>query len=208
MRKLAKRFGTRYAAVALAFVVAGGGIAFAAIPGADRSIQACYAANGGQLRVIDASTSSCKKNENPLSWSQTGSGGTAEPWHEVGAPGEPTFTNGYANFGYISCNFCQVGGETSTAAFYRDGDRVYLKGSVTRADGFAPAGSAFTLPPGYRPAQPLSFVSMQAEPDNPTAGRMAGPGAEIRITPAGEVFLPPVWPQAYQGLDAVAFRAA
>jgi hypothetical protein len=66
----------------------------------------------------------------------------------------------------------------------------------------------FTLRTGHRPAQPLSFVAMQVEPDNPTAGRMAGPGAEIRITPAGEVLVPGIDPAAYWGLDTVALRAA
>lgn len=63
---------------------------------------------------------------------------TAEPWHEVGAAGEPAFQNGYSN----------SGGSSETAAFYKDREGVvHLKGTVTGATAII-----FYLPAGYRPA--------------------------------------------------------
>ena len=62
----------------------------------------------------------------------------SEPWHEVGAAGEPAFQNTYTN----------SGGSFETAAFYKDGEGVvHLKGYVTGA-----TATIFFLPPGYRPA--------------------------------------------------------
>lgn len=62
----------------------------------------------------------------------------AEAWHEVGAPGEPGFANGWKN----------AGGAGPTAAFYKDHEGiVHLRGFVKSG-----AGPIFNLPPGYRPA--------------------------------------------------------
>jgi hypothetical protein len=64
--------------------------------------------------------------------------GSAEAWHEVGAPGEPAFRNGWVN----------SGPGTTTAAYYKDPlDVVHLKGIVD-----AGSGIIFTLPAGYRPS--------------------------------------------------------
>src|SRR5262245_59274830 len=64
--------------------------------------------------------------------------GSAEPWHEVGAPGEPAFRNSWVN----------SGSGVTTAAFYKDPlDVVHLKGIVDSGSGII-----FTLPPGYRPS--------------------------------------------------------
>ena len=61
-----------------------------------------------------------------------------EGWHEVGAPGEVGFQNGWAN----------VPGPVETAAFYKDHEGVvHLKGVVTGG-----TGPIFQLPSGYRPA--------------------------------------------------------
>jgi hypothetical protein len=66
--------------------------------------------------------------------------GSEEGWHEIGAPGEPTFQNGWIN---ESPNY------EATAAFYKDPlDVVHLKGVVK--DG---TGTVFTLPAGYRPTK-------------------------------------------------------
>ena len=62
----------------------------------------------------------------------------AEPWHEVGAAGEPAFQNGYSN----------SGGGFETAAFYKDHEGVvHLKGNVTGV-----SATIFQLPAGNRPA--------------------------------------------------------
>jgi hypothetical protein len=64
----------------------------------------------------------------------------AEGWHEVGAPGEPTFATGWKN----------VAGPSPSVAFYKDQSGiVHLRGAAT-----APSGAEqiiFRLPPGFRP---------------------------------------------------------
>jgi len=68
----------------------------------------------------------------------------SEPFHEIGAPGEPVFENGWQN---------QAVAGRSSAAFYKDPlGVVHLKGIIVGPDGLA---TAFTLPPGYRPSQDL-----------------------------------------------------
>jgi hypothetical protein len=72
----------------------------------------------------------------------------AEPWHEVGAPGEPAFLNGWGNTGFL----------TPTAAFYKDQlGIVHLRGEVKAP----PANSdtlVFKLPPGFRPTPTVDFA--------------------------------------------------
>ena len=63
---------------------------------------------------------------------------TIEPWVA------PTFTNSWVNFG----------GTRETAGYYKDRDRVYLKGSIKNG---TLSTAAFTLPSGYRPAADLVF---------------------------------------------------
>lgn len=68
-----------------------------------------------------------------------------EAFRNIGAAGQPAFTNAWANFG----------GGRATAGFYIDkGSVVHLKGSIT---GGTSGTSAFTLPVGYRPASDLLF---------------------------------------------------
>jgi hypothetical protein len=67
----------------------------------------------------------------------------AEAWHEVGAPGEPTFLNGWKNAASEP-----IGQET--VAFYKDQTGVvHLKGVADTGTEGAPI---FALPPGFRPA--------------------------------------------------------
>ena len=64
---------------------------------------------------------------------------TMDPWHAVGAPGEPAFQNGWVNYG----------GTEATAGFRKFPDgKVRLKGLIKSGV----AGTAFVLPVGYRPA--------------------------------------------------------
>jgi hypothetical protein len=56
------------------------GIAYAAIPGPDGAIHACFKKSGGALRVIDTSLGACAANENAIQWNQLG---------QPGAPGAP-----------------------------------------------------------------------------------------------------------------------
>jgi hypothetical protein len=69
-----------------------------------------------------------------------------EPWHEIGAPGEPEFENEWRNFG--------EGWET--AAFYRDPwGRVFVRGLIT---GGKLGAVAFRLPEGYRPTAGIHLL--------------------------------------------------
>lgn len=65
-----------------------------------------------------------------------------EAWHEVGAPGEPGFQDGWHNLPSVSSR--------ETVGFYKDQlGVVHLKGAATSAA----AGAVFVLPNGYRPAR-------------------------------------------------------
>lgn len=73
------------------FLALGGGAAWGigrSIPGPDGTIHACYAINGGTLRVID-SDASCKLLEKKLSWNQKGAKGDPGPKGDQGAKGDP-----------------------------------------------------------------------------------------------------------------------
>jgi len=64
----------RFVAVAIGLVglLVAGGVAFATIPGGGGVISGCYSKKDGSLRVIDASSASCKSAETALTWNQTG----------------------------------------------------------------------------------------------------------------------------------------
>jgi hypothetical protein len=76
-----------------------------------------------------------------------------EPWHEVGATGQPAFQHGCMN----------SNSTVQTVAYYKDLEGVvHLKG---RYDSCASAGSvAFQLPPGYRPEGLEQFPLASAGP--------------------------------------------
>jgi Collagen triple helix repeat (20 copies) len=81
-----------FAAIGLLATV---GVAYAAIPGADGTIQGCYATSGGvlgvpskgDLRVVDSSTD-CRANEQAISWNQRGPAGDRGPAGPVGPAGQ------------------------------------------------------------------------------------------------------------------------
>jgi hypothetical protein len=72
----------RIAAGAVGALVLGAGVAFAAIPGSDGVIRACYKKNSGGLRVVEKA-SECRNSELPLSWNVKGEKG------DPGPPGPP-----------------------------------------------------------------------------------------------------------------------
>lgn len=75
--------------------------------------------------------------------------GSAEAWHEIGAPGEPAFQGGWSNE--------DPTGET-TAAFYKDPlDVVHLKGIITGG-----TSTVFTLPAGYRSSKAGCIVTWRS----------------------------------------------
>jgi hypothetical protein len=77
----------RWIAAALAVVlVAGAGIAWAAIPGSDGVIHACYKDGTGALRVVDTATD-CRSHETPIDLGGPSHG------YAVGNPGDVTFSD-------------------------------------------------------------------------------------------------------------------
>jgi hypothetical protein len=76
--------------VATLLILAAAGTAYATIPDGDGTIHACYADNGGALRVLDPSTgATCAKREHALSWNEQGQPGPAGSPGPAGAPGPP-----------------------------------------------------------------------------------------------------------------------
>ena len=141
-------------------------------------IQACYAKSTGALRVV-VSTGACKSGEVAISWGQQGEQGpvgptgpqgpagpegpgapVAEPWHEVGAPGEPAFQANWVSepqsVGPICSAWSPGCPEYGTVAFYKDSDDVvHLRGVAKMPE---PMDSIiFQLPAGYRPASASTF---------------------------------------------------
>jgi hypothetical protein len=113
----------------------------------------------------------------------------SEPWHEVGAPGEPGFQNGYNEF------------PDGPVGFYKDPlGIVHLKGVMTAA---VTEVAAFTLPAGYRPGQVLRLPGVFSH------ALVGGQeiAAIVRVRPNGEVE-PECHPQCTPvGLDGITFRA-
>lgn len=60
----------------------------------------------------------------------------------------PTFATGWSNYG----------APYSNAGYYRDRNRVYLRGAVK--NGGTGTGAIFTLPSGYRPAATVQFSTV------------------------------------------------
>lgn len=84
MRFLRLSPGTVLGAIGLAAVT--GGVAAAAIPGGDGTIQACYANSNGNVRIVDTA-SDCRAHETPIAFNQTGPQGPKGDKGDPGAPG-------------------------------------------------------------------------------------------------------------------------
>jgi hypothetical protein len=114
-----------------------------------------------------------------------------EPWHEVGAAGEPPFFPGWDN---------SPGGET--VAFYKDPMAVvHLKGMVRRVTGCC---AAFMLPAGYRPDSTKVFASTTGNIGLPSSpGNFVDITTDGRVIPARETSstAAPFWT-----LDGITFR--
>lgn len=117
----------------------------------------------------------------------------AEPWHQVGAAGQPAFLSSCADV------------SATTIAFYEDPyGTVHLKGTYACALGAA-GNRVFDLPAGYRPAtgESLQFAVVCTSCGSPGFGQMQVRGSDggvllqsTQTTPTGEV-----------SLDGVTFRA-
>ena len=88
MRYASSRRGRLLALAAGAVLVVSVGVAYAAIPAADGTIDGCYISGQGQLRVIDAEGGeTCKNNETALSWNEQGAPGATGPAGPAGPQG-------------------------------------------------------------------------------------------------------------------------
>jgi hypothetical protein len=80
---------------AAAAAAAVAGVAYAAIPGSNGVVNACYA-KAGDLRVIDAEAGAqCKSGETGLSWNQQGPKGDPGPQGPTGPKGDRGPSNGF-----------------------------------------------------------------------------------------------------------------
>lgn len=107
-------------------------------------------------------------------------------WHEIGAAGEPTFTNSWVNYG----------APYDTAAFIKQNDGwVRLKGLVK--NGTSASAAMFTLPAGYLPPFDIYATTMAN-----------GIAARLRITSAGVVSMSAGGATPYASLNGVTFPTA
>lgn len=72
---------------------------------------------------------------------------TEDPWHQIGATGEPAFQNSWQNW--------TGGGAYAPARFRRVLDVVQVQGLIEAG---TIASTIFTLPTGYRPSKRLIFI--------------------------------------------------
>lgn len=131
--------------------------------------------------------------------------GTAEPWREVGTPGQPAFATGtcgapcYGNFDPANVN---------TVAFFRDPwGIVHLKGLAECLGGTAPpcfAGDRiFSLPEGYRPDRTASLSTVRSSNFTPNvAGRVdVDASGDVAVATNESV-------EDWVSLDGLSFRCA
>lgn len=113
---------------------------------------------------------------------------SVDPWHSIGAPGEPAFANSWQNYG----------APFNTAGFWKDSNGVvHLRGLINLG---TLAAAVFTFPVGYRP--PGQEILMAVS----NAG-----GARIDITTAGVLIVNNYFAggtNAFVSLDGLTFKAA
>jgi hypothetical protein len=102
-----------------------------------------------------------------------------EALHLVGAPNEPAFENGWADFGATVA---------SPLAYYKDPwGNVHVEGDLRNQTRRGCGFSIFTLPPAYRPPTGVGFIV--ARLPTPEFGVVSEEAARVRIGPDGVVFL-------------------
>jgi hypothetical protein len=192
------------------------------VPSASQANNARYAATSGSAgsagtantanTASSATTANTANSANTANLANTASALTPpEGWHEVGAAGEPSFENGWAEI---------VGSPPpapETVGFYKDQEGiVHLKGSAL---GGKNVQSMFKLPPGYRPAsgKVLSFATACTACGNLSSGSTTssytgeltifGPGTAPSVD--GAVVMQSEMTGSKQvSFDGIAFRAA
>jgi hypothetical protein len=178
----------------LAVFIALGGGAYAAIHLPKNSIGAKQlrknSVTGTKVKNGSLTRADLKAGTIPAQGSGGGGGQQAghEGWHEVGAPGEPQFQNGWKNTG-----------PTTSVAFYKDQEgEVHLRGQATGAEGTI----MFQLPPGYRPG-PERIIDLQVVCGCPEPMNIVGPSTTLGQEYQGAV----IPPAASDGFDGVSFPA-
>ena len=113
---------------------------------------------------------------------------TVEAWIPV--DGGVGFATGWSN----------TGGFTQTVAYYKDRERVYLRGNAVK--GATGTGLIFTLPSGYWPGGTYIIITQ--------AGPTASPNGVFRlvISNSGTVTTSAITTADICSLDGVSFRAA
>lgn len=111
---------------------------------------------------------------------------SVECWHEItaqGSGGWVDFQNSWVNYdaGY------------NTAAFYKSGDRVHLKGLIKLG---SLNQNAFTLPIGYRPA---TGRELHVSISNNAVGR-------VDVLESGGVLIDTICSSDWVSLDGISFR--
>jgi hypothetical protein len=124
--------------------------------------------------------------------------GPAEPWHEVGAAGEPQFLNGWTNeppFGNVSLE---------NVGFYKDQlGIVHLKGKTEKG-----TEVIFRLPPGFRPGAHkfLDFLTQCGNCAGDTTGFLEINGSGMNSPGEDGAVIAPSGANV-TGLDGISFRA-
>jgi hypothetical protein len=101
----------------------------------------------------------------------------SEPWHLVGAPGEPKFSG----------TWFSSGTSYGPVAFYKDQTGVvHLKGPAANA---VSGDEIFRLPPGFRP-EPGTFLAFPVLCDCPEKRlEISGSNGEVRVASGQSVYL-------------------
>lgn len=123
----------------------------------------------------------------------TSVGVISEPWHRVGAPGEPAYQNGWVAYG------APFGG----LKFMKDPHGFVHLGGLTQS-GSAATAVMFTLPAGYRP---LSFGGSAIDDVIIAPGVANGLAGSVRVKQNGDVYFANGGSTTWCSLDGVTFRA-
>ncbi|MGV9206349.1 MAG: hypothetical protein ACOC44_20270, partial [Promethearchaeia archaeon] len=107
--------------------------------------------------------------------------GTDFDIHYVGESGEPSFQNGWENYG----------GDFSKAAFWKIGNMVYLQGLIRNGSNDV----MFTLPSGYRPSKDRIIATISSN----DIGRVA-------ILPNGDIDSNSINSSSWVSLEGINFQ--
>jgi hypothetical protein len=177
----------------LALIAATGGVAVAAIPGSDGTIQACYGDSNGNVRIVDT-PGDCKNHETAIAFNQTGPKGLQGDKGDTGAQGVKGDTGAQGAKGDTGAQGLKgdtgaqgLKGDTGAQGLKGDTGAQGLKGDTgdTGPAGPQQAATGFVLGDGS-----VSAISGPA----PTVTRN-GPGSyTFSIDVAGACFVPSFGP--------------